>query len=38
MKLPSTYTARFRADLQFVAGAVMSVVVLIAFVLCLPAF
>ena len=37
MKLPSD-TARTRADLQFVVGAVVSVAVLIAFVICLHAF
>jgi hypothetical protein len=38
MKLLSTNTARPRADVLFVLGATLSVVVLIAFVMCLHAF
>jgi hypothetical protein len=38
MKLLLNNTTRARADFQFVVGAVVSVAVLIAFVICLHAF
>ncbi len=38
MKLPSTHAVLSRADLHFVVRAIVSVIVLIAFVICLHAF